>query len=54
MAYAQKSFLGYFGQNWAKIKKKYFSNSLYIEVNKKAIKPKKYCLTVLFFLKVVF
>jgi hypothetical protein len=41
MTYAQKSFLGYIGQNWAKIKKNFFSNSLHIEVNKKAIKPQK-------------
>jgi hypothetical protein len=54
MAYAQKSFLGYFGQNWAKIKKKFFGNSLHIEVNKKAIKSQKYCLTDLIFKKVVF
>jgi hypothetical protein len=46
MTYAQKSS---FGQNWAKIKKKYFGNYLHIEVNKKEIKPKKYCLTDLFF-----
>jgi hypothetical protein len=41
MTYAQKSFLGYIGQNWAKIKKNFFGNSLHIEVNKKAIKPQK-------------
>jgi hypothetical protein len=40
MAYAQKSFLGYFGQNWAKIKKNFFDYSLHIAVYKKAIKLK--------------
>ena len=54
MTYAQKSFLGYFGQNWAKIKKKIFSNPFQIEVSKKAIKPQKYCLTKLIFKKLVF
>jgi hypothetical protein len=44
MTYAQKSFLGYFGQNWAKIKKKFFGNSLYIAAYKKPKKPQKYCL----------
>jgi hypothetical protein len=34
--------------------KKFFGNSLYIEVYKKAIKPQKYCLTKLIFLKVAF
>ena len=34
MTYAQKSFLGYFGQNWAKIKKKFFGDFCYIEVYK--------------------
>jgi hypothetical protein len=53
-SYAQKSFLGYFGQNWAKIKKNFFGDSLYIDVYKKAIKPQKYCLTKLIFKKVVF
>jgi hypothetical protein len=51
MTYAQKSFLGYFGQNWAKIKKKFFGNSLHIAVYKKAIKPQKFCLTKLIFKK---
>jgi hypothetical protein len=46
--------LGYFGQNWAKIKKKFFGNSLHIEVYKKAIKPQKYCLAKFIFKKVVF
>jgi hypothetical protein len=41
MTYAQKSFLGYFGQNWAKIKKKFFGNSLHIAAYKKAKKPQK-------------
>jgi hypothetical protein len=54
MAYAIKSFLGYFGQNLAKIKKIFFDYSYHIEVYKKAIKPQKYCLTKLFFKKVVF
>jgi len=54
MTYAQKSFLGYFGQNWAKIKKKIFGNSLHIAVYKNAIKPQKYCLTKLIFKKLVF
>jgi hypothetical protein len=44
MTYAQKSFLGYFGQNWAKIKKIFFGNSLYIAAYKKPKKPQKYCL----------
>jgi hypothetical protein len=54
MTYAQKSFLGYFGQNWAKIKKNFFGNFCYIEVYKLAIKPQKYCLTKFIFKKVVF
>jgi hypothetical protein len=54
MTYAQKSFLGYFGQNWAKIKKKFFGNCYHIGVYKKAIKPQKQCLTKLIFKKVVF
>jgi hypothetical protein len=40
MIYAKNSFLGYFGQNWAKIKIINFANSYHIEVYKKAIKPK--------------
>jgi len=54
MTYAQKSFLGYFGQNWAKIKKNFFGNSFDIAVYKKAIIPQKYCLTKLILKKVVF
>jgi len=54
ITYAQKSFLGYFGQNWAKIEKNFFGNSLHIAVYKKAIKPQKYCLTKLIFKKLVF
>jgi hypothetical protein len=54
MPYAQKLFLGYFGQNWAKMKNLFFDNSLYIEVYKKAIKLQKYCLTKIIFNKVVF
>ncbi len=43
MTYAQKSFLkmGYFGQNWAKIKKNFFGNSIHIAVYKKSIKPQQ-------------
>jgi hypothetical protein len=54
MTYDQKSFLGYFGQNWAKIKKKSFGNSFQIEVSKKAIKPQKYYLIKLIFKKLIF
>jgi len=54
MTYAQISLLGYFGRNWAKIKKNFFGNSFQIEVLKKAIKPQKYCLTKLIFKKLVF
>jgi hypothetical protein len=54
MTYAQKSFLGYFGQNWAKIKKKFFGYSLHISVYKKAKKPQKFCLTKLIIKKVFF
>jgi hypothetical protein len=53
MRYAQKAFLGYFGQNRAKIKKKFLVKP-FIEVYKKAIKPQKYCLIKLIFKKVVF
>jgi hypothetical protein len=54
MAYAQKSFFGYFGQNWAKIKNIFFGNSFQIEVSKKVINPQKFCLTKLISKKLVF
>ena len=54
ITYAQKSFLGYFGQNWAKIKKNFFGNSLHIAVYNIAIKPQKYCLKNLFSKKFFF
>jgi hypothetical protein len=54
MTHAQKSFLGYFGQNWAKFKKKFFGNSLYIAAYKKAKKPQKYCLKKFLSQKVFF
>jgi hypothetical protein len=32
MAYAQKWFLGYFGQNWAKINKIFFGKSVHVDI----------------------
>jgi len=32
MAYAQKWFLGYFGQNWAKINKNFFGKSVHVDI----------------------
>jgi hypothetical protein len=54
MTYAQKSFLGYFGKNWAKIKKNFFGNSLYIAAYKKAKKNSKMLLTKVLSQKVFF
>jgi hypothetical protein len=54
MTYAQKSFLGYSRQNWAKIKKNFFSNFLYIAAYKKAKKAQKYCLKKFLSQKVFF
>ena len=41
MKYAQKSFLRYFGQNWEKIQKFFFGNSLCIDALKKSNKSLK-------------
>jgi len=48
MAYSQKTFLRFFGQNWAKIQKKFFGNSLF-KTYKKSNKSLKILPKILFF-----
>ena len=53
MTYAQKSFLKYFGQKWAKIQKKILGCSLHIDPLKKRKFFKKFGAKI-FFLEMIF